>query len=883
LGAARGMGYGVAMTLTVALRTLLSGTAKFCAQKAILIVLIAVLAMAGSARLAATRLGVSTNTDAMFADSLPWKQRSKAISKAFPQNSGLLVAVVDAPAPETADAVAAILTARIAADHQNFYSVTNPAANPYFHKNGFLLIGTSDLQDVLDHTLDAQPFLGQLVADPSMRGLFGALSLVAKGVEHHAVDTKTLEPAMVKFHLSLASAIAGSPEPLSWQNLLGGKLADQAGKYRFVLAKPKLNYLALEAGGVATTDLRAMIASIPLVQQGQARVRLTGGVVLADEEFSTVAQGAASGLLASFALVLLWLYLAVRSWRLMLPIILTLIAGLMFTTAFAAIAIGTLNLISVAFAVLFVGIAVDFAIQFVVRFREYLHATDSIEEDLRHTTTRAGVQILVASLATSAGFLAFTPTDFTGVAELGEIAGVGMLIAFFCTITILPAMLTLCRPRESGEEIAFAWARPVDPWIVSHRAPILAAFACLAIAGMIAVPRLGFDGDPLHTKKQDTEAVQTLLDLMDDPVANPYTIEALFPSRAAAADGIKRVLPLPFVKEVLSFQSFVPEEQDKKLAMIADAAGVLSATLAPPANPPALSAADLRKSARDLFAQITALGALVAPQSGLGLIRGDLAGLVNADDATLFAANTALTQYLPAQLDQLRLALSATKITDQDVPADIRRDWLLPDGSARIQIIPEPAIREGKNLKMFVTRVEAVLPQAAGSAVWIVNSAITMIRAFSTAALFAIIAIAIILALALRRVTDVMLVMTPLMVSALLTVFTLYVLGITLNFANVIALPLLLGVGVSFNIYFVMNWRGGRKTFVGSPTARAIVFSALTTGTAFGSLAVSQHPGTASMGDLLLISLASTVITTILFVPALLACFTPPDQLGKTP
>jgi predicted RND superfamily exporter protein len=159
---------------------------------------------------------------------------------------------------------------------------------------------------------------------------------------------------------------------------------------------------------------------------------------------------------------------------------------------------------------------------------------------------------------------------------------------------------------------------------------------------------------------------------------------------------------------------------------------------------------------------------------------------------------------------------------------------------------------------------------ASGSAVWILKSADTITSAFRIAAYSALGAITIILALALRRAMDVMLVLVPLMVSALLTTLLLRLFGMSLNFANIIALPLLLGVGVSFNIYFVMNWRGGMHRFLGSATARAVMFSALTTSTAFGSLALSAHPGTASMGVLLLMSLGCTVATTLVFTPALL-------------
>jgi predicted RND superfamily exporter protein len=223
------------------------------------------------------------------------------------------------------------------------------------------------------------------------------------------------------------------------------------------------------------------------------------------------------------------------------------------------------------------------------------------------------------------------------------------------------------------------------------------------------------------------------------------------------------------------------------------------------------------------------------------------------------------------QLSRLREALGAKPVTLADIPDDLRRDWVLPDGRARVQALPKASVNGGRTLRSWVKAALKVVPQSAGSAVWILKSADTITGAFQIAAYSALGAIAIILSLALRRWVDVVLVMTPLLISGLLTTLVLVLAGLQLNFANIIALPLLLGVGVSFNIYFVMNWRSGATRFLGSATARAVVFSALTTSTAFGSLALSRHPGTASMGVLLLISLASTVITTLFFVPALLA------------
>lgn len=160
-----------------------------------------------------------------------------------------------------------------------------------------------------------------------------------------------------------------------------------------------------------------VIKDLEFVRSGHAKVHLTGQVQLDDEEFATVAEGMVAGLVGSLLLVTLWLTLAVRSWRVVLPIVVTLVVGLLLTTGFAAVAVGTLNLISVAFAILFVGIAVDFAIQFSVRFRaQSPEATgkEGMYEALRMTGEETGHQILVAALATSAGFLAFTLPPFWG-------------------------------------------------------------------------------------------------------------------------------------------------------------------------------------------------------------------------------------------------------------------------------------------------------------------------------------------------------------------------------------------------------------------------------------------------------------------------------------
>ena len=854
------------------LNRLIVGVAEFSRRHALYVALGGLLLAVLSGLYASTHLSVTTDTDQMFSSSLPWRQQSDAMNQAFPQFNNLLVAVIDAHEPEEADATAAALAAAVAKDHTHFQSVRRPDASPFFRKEGLLFLDAKQLSDLMNRTIDAQPFLGQLAADPTVRGLFQALSLLGIGVTKGDEDITPYLPSLQGFHRALAEALSGHPKPLSWQSLLGGnELSDLAGKFVFVLVQPKLDFGALEPGGDATNAMRDIIADLPFVKSGDARVRITGQVALADEEFATVVQGAVWGLVGSLLLITLWLFLAVQTWRLILPILATLGLGLMLTLLFASAAVGTLNLISVGFGILFVGIAVDFAIQFSVRYRERRFEYPDPGEALRQNALRTGDQILVASLATSFGFLGFVPTDFSGVAELGLIAGAGMLIAFVCTLGFLPAIITLCRPRGERAVVGFSWLAPFDPIIARHRRPILLVFAALAGLAIAFSPRLQFDSDPLHTKNPNTEAMRTLYDLMDNPVTNPYSINIIEPNVAAAEALKAKLTKLPTVSRVIDIQSFVPDDQQAKLAIIADANSILAPTLLPQPPPAPITADQIRLAARTALAQIGPAAAKLPKDHPLVAIDDDLHNLLTAPDDLLLATNQALTEFLPEELDRLRTVLNAEPVTLASIPSDFARDWLLPDGRARMQVLSTPEARSSSGLAKFVQQVTQIAPDAGGAAVTIQATSTTIIDAFRNAAVIAIVSITIILLLALRRVLDVALVLAPLLLSALLTLLVAVLLPLPLNFANIIALPLLLGVGVSFNIYFVMNWRAGRRAILGSATARAIVFSALTTGTAFGSLALSEHPGTASMGKLLLISLGCTLLASLVFIPALLS------------
>jgi uncharacterized protein len=864
------------------IETKLAAIARLSSRHAPWLVLAGVLIALGSAFYTKHHLGIDTNTDDLFSAKLPWRQSQVAMNKDFPQYQDLLVGVVDAKTPEEADATADAIARAAAADPTHFRTVRRPDDLPFFKTEGLLFLDLPSLQKLLNNLVQAQPFIGQLAADPSMRGLLTAIGLLGQGAAQGQVDLSGYTTALQGFAAGLKGAADGQPVPLSWQRLLGGTLSDKAGPSRFVLIQPVQDYGVIEPGAEATAALRQIAAHIPTVESGRATFRITGQIALADQQFASLTQGIVKDTVISVILILLWLVLAVRRLRYILAIVLTLILGLLLTTFFAALAIGTLNLISVAFAVLFVGLAIDFAIQICVRYRDERRLSPDAETALVQTLRKTGNSVLLAAVSIAAGFFAFVPTSFVGVAELGLIAGVGMLIAFACTITFLPALITLLRLPAEGHEVGVPGLAPLDGLLRRERRPVLGLFAVMAVAGVILLPWITFDSDPLDTQNPHTEAMETLRALASNPVTNPYSIDVLAPSVSAAGALSAKLNDLPLVDHALSLSTFVPANQSAKLDAIADTEELLAPTLNPGPSAP-VTPADIRIAAATADKAIESARRKLPPQSPLLAIGADLKVLGGKSDSQLMAANAALTEFLPEELDNLRQSLSAQPVTLASLPRNLTVDWLTADGRARIQVLPKASAMNSEGLRRFVHEVTAIAPGAGGSAVTVIASATTIIDAFREAAVLALVAIATMLLIFLRKPRDVLLILAPLVLSSLMTVLLIVLLPLPLNFANIIALPLLQGVGVSFNLYFVMNWRAGEQRFLASPTARAILFSALTTGTAFGSLAFSHHPGTASMGLLLLLSLACTLVATFIFEPALLYAMRPPRVTRAAP
>ena len=509
----------------------------------------------------------------------------------------------------------------------------------------------------------------------------------------------------------------GGHPAFSWRKLLSGKALKPSDLRRFVNIQAVLNYGDLQPGGEATKAVRAAIAKLGLTPSRGVTVRLTGSVPLSDEEFSTIADGAALNGMVTILVVLLILWLALRQSRIILAVLINLAVGLSFTAAAGLAMVGALNLISVAFAVLFIGLGVDFGIQFSVRYRAERFADRDLLEALETTGLGVAGPLMLAAASIAAAFYSFLPTAYVGLSELGLIAGTGMIIAFLTTVTLLPALLSVLKPAGEAAPVGWAWLAPLDHFLDKQRNWVVGLTLAAVVLGLPLLRGLSFDFNPLNLRSKHVESVSTLLDLMRDPDTSPNTIDILEPNLAGASAMAEKLKHLPEVANVRTLESFVPKDQDEKLAIIDDANFFFANTLNPdpidPAPTPAQTLEAINKTAADLT---TTTGSLDTPAAAQARrLASALNALAKAPPATREEAERVLVTPLMTTLRQVRDLLSAEHVTIDTLPPALKSDWVAPDGEVRIEARPSGDGNDNAVLHRFVDAVRKVAPEASGA------------------------------------------------------------------------------------------------------------------------------------------------------------------------
>jgi hypothetical protein len=852
---------------------------RTCTRFALPVVIFALTLAVGAGFYTARNFSINTDINKLISPDLDWRKRDNQFDTAFDRDR-LILAVVDAPTPELTSSAANALAQKLSTDKANFEAVTPLGSGEFFDKNGLLFLPTQEVGKVTGQLESAAPLIEIMAGDPSIRGLTGALETGLAGIKRGQVKLDNAAPPFTLIASTIEEILTKGDATFSWRELTSDTPLTDADKRAFIEVKPIIDYSALEPGKSATDAIRQAAVDLKFPTEYHARVRLTGPVPIANEEYATVADGAITNGIGTVVIVLVILWLALHSAKIIFAVFVNLFIGLAVTTAVGLMMVGSLNLLSIAFAVLFIGLGVDFGIQFSVRYRSERYKNDNLTLALENAARRSAVPLSLAAMATAAGFLCFLPTDYRGISELGKIAGAGMLIAFITSVTVLPALLDLLNPPGEREAVGYAFLAPVDHFLEKHRIPIIVGTLLVAVAGLPLLHYMKFDFNPINLRSAKVESIATFLDLRKDPNTGANAINVMTSSEADAKTIEAKLEKLPEVSRVMSLDSFVPDDQPAKLKLIAQAAKTLNPALSPDTVDAAPSD---QENVESLKSSVDSLRKTAGDGQGPGAVAARrladaLQKLADSNQATRDKAQEVFVAPMKIVFDQLKSALQAQTITLQALPPEFVASWKTKDGLMRVQAEPKGDPNDNDNLRRFADAVLAAEPTAIGGPVSILKSGDVVVEAFIHAGIYALVGISLLLWLALRRVTDVLLTLVPLLVAGIVTLEICVLIRLPLNFANIVALPLLLGVGVAFKIYYVTAWRQGRTNLLQSSLTRAIFFSALTTATAFGSLWLSSHPGTASMGKLLALSLVTTLAAVLLFQPALMG---KPREVGK--
>jgi len=351
------------------LKSKIVATVNICTRYAWPIIAFAALLTLFTGFYSARNFSINTDVNKLISPDLPWRQRELAIDKAFPHRNETILAVVKAPTSELATQATTALVEKLASQTANFKTVREPAGGAFFAQNALLFASTEDVGRFTTEFTQAQALIQVLVSDANWRGLIQSLTFALAGIQRNVYTLDQMTRPLTMFATTIEDAIAGKPASFSWRELVARKSPEVGDVRRIIEIKPVLDYAGLEPGEMATKAIRQTVADLKLDTEYRASVRLTGPVAIQDEEFGTLKENAEINLMVSLAFLVGILWLALRSPRIIAAVLISIFVGLSITAALGLAMVGSLNPISVAFAVLFVGIGVDFGIQFGVRYR----------------------------------------------------------------------------------------------------------------------------------------------------------------------------------------------------------------------------------------------------------------------------------------------------------------------------------------------------------------------------------------------------------------------------------------------------------------------------------------------------------------------------------
>jgi len=849
--------------------------------------LIICLLVAGVVQYTAGHLSINTDTAELIAPDAPFQQNRRKFEQAFSKDLHTLLLVVESDTPELTKSATKRLGRLLGADKTNFDSVYVPNDNEYFHRNGLLYLEQDDLQTLSNSLSQAQPFIGRISKEPNLTGFFSILEDALTSANKDQSVPIDLTSLIDKINAALHKRVNGQNSLLSWENLIAEQKITQASANKgFINVLPKFDYSSIRPAENAIEAIRKAAVTIQEPNLPAVKVWVTGEVGLEDDELLGMSTGTFNASIFSVVLVFVILLKAYHSLALTLTTLFTLALGMVFCAGFAAFSVKELNLISVAFAVSNIGLGVEYAIHFCLRYRDnLLHHVDRVRA-IRSTLISTSPSLLLCAGTTAIGLYAFIPTDYKGVSELGLLAGTSLFICLLVTLTVLPLLLkfvpvSVPKDADTSHPLLATLAEKFAHLTLHFAKPIAIGTVVLSALSIILVFNVKTDFNPLNLRDPQTESVIAFKSLMKDKDTSPMTLTVLASDADKAKALQQQLAKIDTVDKTISLFDFVPDNQEDKLAIIDEIALMLGAQ---PQRFPELQP-DLAPEP-GIVKLIKAIDTVLPTKKdakeieSLTSLRKELNDMLLELDARqetsrrqfIEQVQITLLGTLPKVMNELYGSLNASAVTLDDVPQDIKDRWLSKSGLYRIQIVPKYDLNDLDKMAKFIADVQAIAPETTDLPIMYWESMKEVINAFQQAIIIALITIALLLLAIRRNLTDTLLVMTPLILAGLFTMASTVLTGTPINFANIIALPLLLGLGVDNGIHMVEKLHHSlseEQNIYQSSTARAMFYGALTTASSFAGLAFSPHEGIASMGLVITIGIFWIMTCTFVVLPAL--------------
>lgn len=818
-------------------------------------------------------LGVNTDSSQMLAASLPFQEKTQAFNRDFPSIKNSVVIVVRADIADAADAATQAIVENLQASDKAT-NVFAPSVDSFFLANGLLYQDADTLQSNLDQLNKSASLLAKLRAEPTLESFLLSLYTAEELGAGAEFDLSYLDDFYSDVTATIEGRLAGRFSPLSWAKTADSKARGENGKneqvQRLIYASPVLDFSAIQPAKAALSAIDTAIASIPDDVRTIVTVAVTGDPVLRFEELQSVSSGIGLSFALSLLLVGILLLVALRSLPHVVLTFVALVVSLALSTGFAAVAFGELNLVSVAFIVLLVGLGLDFTIHALAHLNDETHTLPG--DALVATGRSLGGALFLSALTTAIAFLSFVPTDFTGMMQLGVLGAAGVTIAFLVAITLVPALIVRVawfNPKTGGR--TRPQRRAILPAVMIRlRIPAALGLAALGVAAAFYAGGVHFDADPIALRDPESPSMRALALLQERPDTVPYRLSLLRGDEQAAIGAAEAVSKLATVESARTLSDLVPKNQDQKLELIDLAIPTFDTIV----SGEGLDHAALPEGKTPLEALRDRLAPLEKRQKAVRFA-ALLDRLMRAPDGMKDTVEGDIFRFFPRLIETIEAQLSVDRVTLDNLPPFFTGRFRGEDGRWRVDVVPREDLRDPAALKRFVESVEAFDPEAVGVPLQIAKAGDVVSRAMATALILASVLIMTISFAVLHRPSLVLAVFLPLVLAGLLTAGASVFFGIPFNYANVIVLPLLIGLGVDSGIHVAVKRERLQNSaeLYATSTPRAVLFSGLTTIAAFATLGVSAHRGTASMGQMLAIAISVTLVSSMVFTPILMDFF----------